>query len=241
MTKFGWEVLQSMQSIQSHMMKTSVPQGSCEARLKLWELERDGLFHLRFRNVSNGGSLCIWTYLLDKTCNHAFKSGKDILSPRDPWAEGEAGAFAQCIPNLQWKPRFVWILNLPFEREEVPAPNPHGVASLLGFWALTRFSSGWQLTLGFCCLFSVRSVTCTFVTKANCDFICARSTAPSPTPRCNTACRPLTCLRSSPKPAEWSMECSSPFPLQPLLRIYPKDAVTLYTKVIPWCSASLIH
>lgn len=181
--------------------------------MKIWELQKMDSFVFDSEMLLIRG-VYIWTYLLDKTCNHAVKSGEDISSPRDMWAEGKAEAFAQCILNLQWKPRFAWVLSLPFEREELPPPGPHRDVSPVGFWAQTCFLGGWQLTLCFWCLFSVRSVTCTFVTKANCDFICARSMAPSPTPRCNTVCRLPTCLRSSPKPAEaWSVDSflSSPF------------------------------
>lgn len=55
-------------------------------------------------------------FILDKTCNHAVKSGKGISSPgnRSETLEGEAGTFAQSILNIQRKPGFKWVLNPPF-------------------------------------------------------------------------------------------------------------------------------
>lgn len=121
------------------------------------------------------------------------------------------------------------------------AQIPQGRTSFSGSSSSGAFL-GLMTTLCLWFSLSARSVTCISVTKASCVFTCVRSTGPSPTPRCNTACPPPTCLPSSPKPAEaWSVDA---FHSSPFSEIYPKDTVTLYNAhhdVVPLSSTSANH
>lgn len=56
--------------------------------------------------------------------------------------------------------------------------------------------------------FSVRTVTCTSVTRVSCVCICGRSTGPSPTPRSSTAEAEQTCPSAPSWPLEKTSNCS---------------------------------
>lgn len=138
-----------------------------------------------------------------------LKQGKSMSNTM----ESLGGTFVQSMMVPSYELGFGWASSLAIQKEELPN-HSQGECPSLGLWIVTHFLGWWPLTVCLWFSFSARSVTCISVTKASCVFTCARSTAPSPTPRCNTVCPPLTCPRSFPKPAEaWSVDAvySSPF------------------------------
>ncbi|XP_042699826.2 B-cell lymphoma 6 protein isoform X3 [Chrysemys picta bellii] len=80
---------------------------------------------------------------------------------------------------------------------------------------------------------SVRSVTCISATKASYGFTSGRNTAPSPTPRCNTASRRQSCHQNCPRRAESQVDFSAGRERKRCLRERGKDIqrilVTLVT------------
>nr|XP_042699826.1 B-cell lymphoma 6 protein isoform X3 [Chrysemys picta bellii] len=80
---------------------------------------------------------------------------------------------------------------------------------------------------------SVRSVTCISATKASCGSTSGRNTAPSPTPRCNTASRRQSCHQNCPRRAESQVDFSAGRERKRCLRERGKDIqrilVTLVT------------